>query len=247
VHFLITNDDGYEAAGLATLVRVARRLGTVDVVAPRTVQSQTSHAISMSRPLAMRLLEHPPLGPVTAVDGRPADCTRLALAGIAVSRRPDWVLSGINHGGNLGVDLHYSGTVAAAREAVLNGVPAIAFSQVIQRPLEIDWEGAAVMAARALERVLEVPPEPRALVNVNLPAVASDFEQVRLVETTIATEPLSLAYETIPVPEDCPPEVAAFAHYRYTGRYRDRPRAPGSDVDVAFAGGISLSRLAVVP
>jgi 5'-nucleotidase len=247
VHCLITNDDGYEAEGLATLVKVALRLGTVDVVAPRTVQSQTSHAISMSRPVAMRALDHPPIGRLTAVEGRPADCTRLALAGLTATRRPDWVLSGINHGGNLGVDLHYSGTVAAAREAVLNGVPAIAVSQVIQRPLEIDWDGAAVMTARVLERLLEAPPAPRTLINVNLPAVTAGFDRVPLVETTVATDPLSLAYETIAAPADCPPEIVAFTHYRYAGRYRDRPRAAGSDVDVAFGGGISLSRVAVVP
>jgi 5'-nucleotidase len=123
---LLTNDDGVHAAGLRTLREALLPLGRVVVVAPTAEQSATSHAITIDRPL--RHVQHG--ADVHSIDGTPADCVYLALFEPRfLPRRPDIVLSGVNHGSNLGSSVFYSGTVAGAREAALRGIPAIAFSQ----------------------------------------------------------------------------------------------------------------------
>ena len=243
MHFAVTNDDGYEARGLSVLAGVARAFGTVDVVAPLAAQSQTGHSVSLSRPLALGTLDYGELGPIWVVAGTPADCTRLAVAGLAGSRRPDWVLSGINHGANLGVDVFYSGTVAAAREAAISAVAAVSFSQFIRRPQPVNWEGAAAMARRALGEILARGCPAGTYYNVNLPAVESGFDEVPMVEAPVAGDPLPLAYEPVDPPPKADPEAAGFQHYRYAGRYAERTQAAGSDVELAFAGKISISLL----
>src|SRR5215217_6363490 len=123
MRLLCTNDDGILAQGLETLVRAAETLGEVHVVAPDREQSATSHSLTL----------HHPLRPVSRgprrwqVDGTPTDCVMLALEAL-MPEKPDWVLSGINHGQNMGEDVLYSGTVAAAMEGLSLGIPAIAVS-----------------------------------------------------------------------------------------------------------------------
>src|SRR5690242_349876 len=122
---LVTNDDGVHAEGLRLLRAALLPLGHVVVVAPSNEQSATSHSITLDRPL--RHVEH--AADVHAIDGTPADCVYLALFEPRfLPRRPDLVVSGVNHGANLGTSVFYSGTVAGAREAALRGIPAIAFS-----------------------------------------------------------------------------------------------------------------------
>lgn len=122
---LLTNDDGIHAAGLRTLREALAPLGRVVVVAPAAQQSGTSHAITIDRPL--RHVEHGK--DLHSIDGTPADCIYLALFEQRfLPRKPDLVISGINHGSNVGTSVYYSGTVAGAREAALRGIPAIAFS-----------------------------------------------------------------------------------------------------------------------
>ncbi|UCF21735.1 MAG: 5'/3'-nucleotidase SurE [Gemmatimonadota bacterium] len=121
---LCTNDDGYLAPGLALLARVASRLGDVTVVAPDREQSATSHSLTVHRPLRISQTETG----LFHVDGTPTDCVLLALGGAVLDSPPDLVLSGVNHGPNLGEDVLYSGTVAAAMEATLLGIPSIALS-----------------------------------------------------------------------------------------------------------------------
>lgn len=122
---LLTNDDGIHAAGLRTLREALAPLGRVVVVAPAAQQSGTSHAITIDRPL--RHVEH--AKDLHSIDGTPADCIYLALFEQRfLPRTPDVVVSGINHGSNVGTSVYYSGTVAGAREAALRGIPAIAFS-----------------------------------------------------------------------------------------------------------------------
>src|SRR5512144_1798639 len=120
--FLVTNDDGIEAAGLSALINAAKNIGTPVIAAPAGPQSGVSHAVTWRE--GVRIEERGE--DRFAVHGTPADCTRLGLLRIV----PDatWVLSGINHGSNLGADMYYSGTVAAVREAVLHGWPGIAVS-----------------------------------------------------------------------------------------------------------------------
>src|SRR5213080_117570 len=131
--FLVTNDDGIDAEGLEALVSAASSLGDSVVVAPAGPQSGVSHRVTWHEGVRIE-----PLGEKRyAVHGTPADCVRLGLLKVV----PDatWILSGINHGANLGADVHYSGTVAAVREAVLHGWPGIAVSHRHQKGKDFDW------------------------------------------------------------------------------------------------------------
>jgi len=161
---LLTNDDGVGAAGLTALRQCVAEFADVVVVAPATQQSATSHSITLVRPL-----RHESFGDgVHSVDGTPADCVYLALfEDRFLPRRPDLVLSGINHGTNLGSDVFYSGTVAGAREAAMRGIPAIAFSSASSRSFEACAPFVRDMALRVLE--CERPIGQMVLLNVNFP------------------------------------------------------------------------------
>lgn len=162
---LITNDDGVHAAGIAALARAVSPLGDIVVLAPESEQSTTSHSLSLTRPLRLRALRPGWF----ALDGTPADCTYVALHHPAVlSRRPTMVLSGINHGSNLGTDVFYSGTVAAAVEGALRKIPAIAVSR--ERGYGDDYGPAAALARALGAAVLEHGLPPGILLNVNVPS-----------------------------------------------------------------------------
>jgi 5'-nucleotidase len=163
MRILISNDDGYLAPGLAALVRACEGLGEIEVIAPEQNASGTSNALTLNRPLSVFSA---PAG-VRYVNGTPSDCVHVALTGL-LGYRPDLVLSGINNGANMGDDTIYSGTVAAAMEGFLFGVPAIAFSLIDKGWGQLD---AAARAARAIvEQVLAAPPAPAPwLLNVNIP------------------------------------------------------------------------------
>src|SRR3954454_5528186 len=151
---LVSNDDGIDAPGIKILEQIARELtDDVWVVAPDQEQSGASHSLTMRRPL--RLIERSERH--YAVDGTPTYCVLLALQKVMVGRGPDLVLSGINGGSNAGEDLTYSGTVAAAMEATLLGIPAIAFSQHYLDGDPIPWETAARFAPEVLRRLTRLP------------------------------------------------------------------------------------------
>lgn len=180
---LLSNDDGYFAPGLKALAAELAKEAEVVVCAPEANQSATSHSLSLHRVLRLRNASPN----VFAVDGTPADCVYVALhsAGRVLARRPDLVVSGINHGLNLGVDVFYSGTVAAAREGAMRGIPSIALSA----DSGADPEAAAKIGARialsmlklpaamASKRAGDIPEDPSAitgaahvpLLNVNIP------------------------------------------------------------------------------
>jgi 5'-nucleotidase len=175
---LCCNDDGVFAAGLDVLVRAASQLGEVTVVAPDREQSATSHSLTMHRPLRpVRLDEHR-----HQVDGTPTDCVMLAVEGL-MPERPDWVLSGINHGMNMGEDVLYSGTVAAAMEGMALGVPSIALS-FAGGNMRSDAEKLEqhLLAVTVLRRYLTTIGTPTTtLFNVNLPPVfGADIKGVKL-------------------------------------------------------------------
>jgi 5'-nucleotidase len=168
MRILIANDDGYLAPGLAALVQAVQGLGDITVVAPEQNASGTSNALTLSRPLSV--FEARVSGgahPVLVVNGTPSDCVHVALTGL-LPQRPDLVLSGINQGANMGDDTLYSGTLAAAMEGYLFGVPAIAFSQVERGWVELQ---AAARAVRSIvEQVLAAGPgQAPWLLNVNMP------------------------------------------------------------------------------
>ena len=175
MRILVTNDDGYLAHGIQVLSDAARDLGTVHVVAPDREQSATSHSLTLHYPLRVRTTSES----VQVVDGTPTDCVVLAL-GELLPEKPDFVLSGINHGANLGDDVLYSGTVAAAMESTLLGIPSVAFSYTGQEPTALtEWRD---LIAQLLQRLLvrdDFPAE--TLFNINLPPIApADVKGVRI-------------------------------------------------------------------
>lgn len=168
MRILIANDDGYLAPGLAALVQACRGLGHIDVIAPEQNASGTSNALTLSRPLSVFEARGEHVQGFRFVNGTPSDCVHLAMTGL-LGQRPDLVLSGINNGANMGDDTLYSGTVAAAMEGYLFGVPAMAFSQAVKGWGEID--AAAAAARQVIDEVLASSPLGGApwLLNVNIP------------------------------------------------------------------------------
>jgi 5'/3'-nucleotidase len=160
---LVSNDDGYFSEGIQALVEAVSPLGEVWVVAPDREQSAASHAISLHRPLRIKQIRERWF----AVDGTPTDSAYLAINHLLKDDRPKIMVSGINHGGNLADDVTYSGTVSAAMEAALLGVPAIAFSLVSSAPF--DFGPAARFARSLVASALAQPLPPRILLNVNVP------------------------------------------------------------------------------
>jgi 5'-nucleotidase len=167
---LLTNDDGVRAAGLTCLAAALDRASTADgpieyrVVAPLHEQSGCGQALTLFRPLRVR----PVREGWFSVDGTPSDCVNLGVHSL-LDRRPDLLVSGINYGVNLGDDVAHSGTVGAALEGRLLGIPAIAFSQEYRKAQPADMERAADLAARAIVSLLERGIPDRLLLNVNFP------------------------------------------------------------------------------
>ena len=165
MRLLLSNDDGIDAPGLAVLAERLRADHEVWVVAPASEQSAKSHSLTMHEPLRVQergLRRY-------AVSGTPADCVYVALHDL-LPEPPDMVVSGINRGSNLGGDVHYSGTVAAAREGALQGLPAVAVSlEHGDRGGEHQWETAASVAVRVVAAVQAQPMPPRTVYNVNVP------------------------------------------------------------------------------
>ena len=165
---LLTNDDGVHAPGLRALEAVLAAEHSVTIVAPDRKRTAIGHAITLHQPLrAERVCENGG-SPAFAVNGTPADCVKLALLDL-LGRTPDLVISGLNRGANVGVNINYSGTVAAAREAALRGIPAIAASIASGAPYPP--RQAASFVARLVARLSLRRLPPRTLLNVNFPAV----------------------------------------------------------------------------
>jgi 5'-nucleotidase len=176
MRILCTNDDGYMARGLRVLAGAAQTLGTVQIVAPDREQSATSHALTLHRPLRARVSRDG----THVIDGTPTDCVIMAVNHL-LDFRPDFCLSGVNHGANMGEDVLYSGTVAAAMEATVIGVPSVALSYTGDDYETLD--GWQPLLERFLRQVLsrEAFP-PHTLLNVNLPATAP--EEVKGIKVT---------------------------------------------------------------
>ena len=170
MRILCTNDDGYLAKGLQVLASAAHELGGVSIVAPDREQSATSHSLTLHRPLRA----HRSTDGTIVVDGTPTDCVILAINEL-VGERPDFCLSGVNHGPNMGEDVLYSGTVAAAMEATVIGIPAIAISFAGDLFGGEPFEEMGVWIPtlhRLLERLLTASFPKDTLLNVNLPPVS---------------------------------------------------------------------------
>jgi 5'-nucleotidase len=178
VRVLLTNDDGIEAEGLQTLRRALSSVPGLDlqVVAPDGNRSAMARSITTRRPLWVEEVEFGDGTVGYATDGTPVDCVRLANLGLIEGWQPDLVVSGINHGANIGDDITYSGTVAAALEAIILGLPGIAVSQQsgaleldFRKTSAFDFRSAASFTARLVQELEAVPLDDRTLLNVNFP------------------------------------------------------------------------------
>lgn len=174
MRILLTNDDGVNAPGLKVLANIAATLSDdIWIVAPSEEQSGAGHSLTISRPLRIR--QHGERH--FSVDGTPTDSVMMAIAKIMKDSPPDLILSGVNRGANLGEDVTYSGTVSAAMEGALAGIPSIALSQCYAREgmgKDVPFDAASDWGARVLRPLIDARLDPRTLINVNFPAVASD-------------------------------------------------------------------------
>ena len=223
---LLTNDDGYDAPGLAALATVAKNLDTdVWIVAPASPRSECGHSVTTDR--SLRVLEHGEKE--FTVNGTPADCVRIALKTL-LPRKPNLVVAGINHGANLGIDRFISGTVAGAREAAFHSLPAVAVSQLWDSSSPVDWSVSTRWTLEVLRKTTAPPLESGRVTNLNLPVQTGKTECPPVVECAPSTDPLDVAYKD-----------NGDGEWSYCGNYHQRQVTPGTDVDVCFSGKISLS------
>jgi len=234
MRILLTNDDGIEAEGLAAFAEVLSQHAEVTVVAPLDHQSCCGHGVTTTRPL--QIAKH--RDQWYSVDGLPADCVRVGLLHLRLE--PDWVLSGINHGGNLGVDIMMSGTVAAAREASLIGYKSLAISQYRNPKIHVPWELSALRALTAWQFIAKRPLERFALWNINLPAVASSQESAPRPGDDGRIEIVDCLPEPQPLDFHLEPSESGLV---YRSNYQMRPRSAISDVAHCFGGKITCSKL----
>ncbi len=227
MRFLLTNDDGIDAPGLNALLQAATALGEPVVVAPTEHQSGCSHQVTTGKAIGFERRGEGRF----AVRGTPADCVRVGLHGLAAGA--EWVLSGINAGGNLGADVYHSGTVAAVREGVLHGLPGIALSQYHRRGVPLDWGQASAWVVPVLRDLLARPLPPGRFWNVNLPHLEPGAAAPAVVFCDLDPGPLPLSFRR---------EGDLF---HYNGDYHQRRRVPGSDVDVCFGGRIAIAQVAL--
>lgn len=169
----ITNDDGFDAKGLKTIIEVARRYGRVVVIAPEHHQSGKSHSITMYNPLYLRTVHIEKDLEIYACSGTPVDCVKLAFDQMLADTLPDITISGINHGSNSAINVLYSGTMGAAIEASFYGRPAIGFSLMDHDP-DADFTAAASIADTILQKIISNDAELPLCLNVNIPVLPLD-------------------------------------------------------------------------
>jgi 5'-nucleotidase len=242
MNVLLTNDDGIEAEGLQAMRRALAAVEGVRlaVIAPDGNRSAMARSITTRRPLWVAEVPFADGTVGYATDGTPVDCVRLASLGLVDGFATDLVVSGINHGANLGDDITYSGTVAAALEGVVLGIPAIAVSQQSKaRALDFRYDGgfgfevAAGFVAGLVARIEEVPLPATTLLNVNVPAGTPDGVEVTSLGKRIYRDELKLERE-----EDGPPARRRYWIYGSDPGFHDEP---GTDLAAVAAGRIAVT------
>ena len=237
MRILLSNDDGVLAPGLAALYEAVADMGEITVFAPATPQSATGHSITLKTPLPVQRIRINGNGEksfaANSVDGRPADCVRLAVRKL-LPNRPDIVLAGINDGANAGVNVFYSGTVAAAAEAAMIGIPAVAFSAGYDNGKPIDYGRAGRLCRWVFDRLLAIGLRKRDLITVNLPAGVP--RGVRIVPQSTA-ELEDMYHETV--------DHRGMESYRLSDYYTFAHHLEGTDVGCLAKGYITITPLHV--
>jgi 5'-nucleotidase len=232
VRILLSNDDGYRAEGLETLAEALRAFAAVTVVAPDRNRSGASNSLTLDAPLRIR---HDAPG-VIAVDGTPTDCVHLAITGL-LDESPDMVVSGVNAGANLGDDVLYSGTVAAAMEGRFLGFPAVAVSLVLGHSGPPHYSSAARFACDLVKRLRSPPLPADTILNVHVPDLP--WEQIQGVEATR----LGHRHRSEPVLKDSDPRGRPIYWVGPPGAEQDA--GPGTDFDALRRRCISVTPLQV--
>lgn len=223
---ILTNDDGIDAPGIQALVKAVNGKSAI-IAAPRDHQSGCGHQVTTTRPISLQRRSETEY----AIAGTPADCIRIAIS--QISKDIKYVISGINAGGNLGVDAYISGTVAAVREAAMHGIPGTAISHYRKAKQNFNWDLAAELTSEVLADLLERTLEPGSFWNVNLPHLQPGEPHPEMVFCQPCTRPLPINYR---IDGD---------DFYYVGEYGKRDRTSGSDVDVCFSGNIAVTQLKV--
>jgi 5'-nucleotidase len=191
---LLTNDDGISAPGLVALYRQLTDLGEVHVIAPASVQSATSHGITLSTPLLTSRVTVPDAFTGIAIDGRPADCVKLAVSHL-LPKPPDLVIRGMNSGANVGINVIYSGTIAAALEAAFLGLRAIAVSLHLRKDAPPDYPRSAKLARQTIDTVLEWGLPPGRAATINIPGLRAEESPGPIKIVRQCTRPWQDVYE----------------------------------------------------
>lgn len=230
MHILLSNDDGYLAKGLITLADSLRAYAQVSVVAPDKNRSAASNSLTLEMPLRAIEMENG----FVKVDGTPTDCVHLAITGL-LQHEPDMVIAGINHGANLGDDVWYSGTVAAATEGRFLGLPAVAISLAANAGDPVHFDTAAVVAVKLLQQIILKPLPKDTLLNVNVPDVPLDdlkgFQITRLGQR----------HKSEPVVKTTDPRGRAIYWVGPPGAEQDA--GPGTDFFAINSGFVSITPL----
>jgi 5'-nucleotidase len=232
---ILTNDDGIDAPGIQVLFKAVTQLGTkfsngqssIIIAAPKDHQSGCGHQVTTKNPIRLYRREENQY----AIGGTPADCVRIATSYICQNVK--LVLSGINEGGNLGVDAYISGTVAAVREAAMHGIPGVAISHYRKGKLNYNWDAALCWTTKVLSDLLTRPLEIGSYWNVNLPHLLPEEPEPEIVFCQPCTKPLPVNFR---IEGD---------DFYYVGDYSKRDRTANSDVDVCFSGNIAVTKLKV--
>jgi 5'-nucleotidase len=236
---LLTNDDGIQAAGLHALRRALMEIPGIElaVIAPDSNRSATARSITTRRALWVEEVEFGDGTSGFATDGTPVDCVRFATLGL-VEFQPELIVSGINHGSNLGDDITYSGTVAAALEGIVLGIPAIAVSQQAERAGlsyhhggSFDFERAAAFTARVVEELEQLPLPDETLVNINVPAADIKGAQVTRLGKRRYNDTLELQEE----------DATGRKRYRIYGMEPGYEEQQGTDLTAVYDGWISVT------
>ncbi len=211
---LLTNDDGFDSEGLNALRQLMSSYGQLTICAPKLPHSYAGHRVTPDRPL--ELTKYHQQEDFFHLSGTPADCSRIALTQICPD--VDWVISGINHGANLGVDVYTSGTVAAAREASILGYQSIAISHYILKGKIIDWNLATSRLKVALDEIFQKHKANSGYWNINLPH-PNNLELCEFKICELDPSPLQVKY------------LKSNNSFHYNGEFALRPKTPEKDVD----------------
>jgi 5'-nucleotidase len=217
MRILLTNDDGIYAPGLRALWKELQQIGDVTIVAPATEQSAVGHSITLLTPLIIQeVFDEQKRSIGYAVEGKPADCVKLALVEL-LEEPPDLLISGINAGSNAGVNVIYSGTVAAAIEGAFFNLVSMAVSLEYTKPVHLDFPRAAKIGRDVIEKILKQKPSPGSLFNINIPGLEKGEPRgVRIVPQGLQryrekydrrTDPRGRIYFWITADVVCPPDA----------------------------------------